>query len=207
MAWIPAVIGGVVTLIGGAFSADQNRRNAHSAQDFAAAQTDTAMQRRERDLIRAGYSPMLAYQQGGAQSAPGVFYNTPNYVGEAVQAGVGAYSAAKQAESIEAGVDKAMAEIRNIDSDTALRKVQAKIAGLEYGKLQKLIPILLQREQADLARHRVGQSTLENMSSEEGFFWSWLTELGHSIGGAAADASDEFRNYVERNRGNKGAWK
>lgn len=197
MPWVAAVIGGAVTLIGGAMQADQNRKAAHGVQDFAALQTNTAYQRREKDLISAGYSPMLAYQSGGAQSAPGYSYQVGNYGAEAVQAASGAYSSAVHAKEVNAAIDKMMTEIRNIDSDTKLKEMQAKLTALDASKLAQLIPIIVRGEKALLARKEVGESALEHMEAQQVEFWEWLAEQGHSLGGKAADAADWINQMLK----------
>lgn len=75
---IPAIIGAVGSIAGGALSSsgakDANKKNlkiAREQMDFQERMSNTSYQRGVKDMQAAGLNPMLAYSQGGASSPAG----------------------------------------------------------------------------------------------------------------------------------------
>lgn len=86
----------------------QAQVNAREQMQFQERMSSTAYQRATADMSAAGINPMLAYKQGGASSPSGAASTPQNEFSQALDA------------------RKQMAEVRNIDAQTALARANAQ---------------------------------------------------------------------------------
>lgn len=141
MAWLGGVIAGGIGLVGDLFSSSQgtsaakaaNRTNlliARENRDWTEKMSDTAVQRRRRDIEAAGFNPVLAATGPGA-SSPTVSTPTvePTFRPEWLKGSLGtAALAGLQRDQIKANT-------QNISADTRLKTANARILE-EFGPAQ-----------------------------------------------------------------------
>lgn len=101
-----------------------NYASARMVNSFNERMSNTSMQRRVKDLKKAGLNPGLAYSSGGASSPSGA---SPD-LGSAVTSGLQAASARAQLRNLKAQND-------NIYADTLHKLEQSKV--LQYGEMSK----------------------------------------------------------------------
>lgn len=125
---------------GQASANDTNVRLAKENRDWQTEMSNTSYQRAVGDLQKAGLNPMLAYQQGGANTPAGGFAKVENTIGPAMasasqsQQGIQAYETAKQnsamTDQIKAQTDKIRSETMTNEANTA--KLLAEIRQMQF---------------------------------------------------------------------------
>lgn len=105
------------------------------AQKFTERMSSTAYQRAVGDLVKAGLNPMLAYSQGGAPSPQSSAPSGAAATSSAASAGSAGRQENKAAAAL-AGAS-AVAHLRNIDADSALKEATAQRELASAGELEQ----------------------------------------------------------------------
>lgn len=167
MAWIGPTIGAVGGLVGGLIDQSgahsANRATLQAAREQIAFQermSNTAVQRRVQDLIKAGLNPMLAYK-GEASTPTGA---APTFENENAGLGRGVASAAASAMAIK----QIQAQNRLTDAQARKTEVEAAIAAedLPYSAMNSKWKSEMLREDFDRLAHQVHLLELEEKKQE-----------------------------------------
>lgn len=122
--WIPSAIAAGASLIGGLLQNKGQRSAAREQMDFQKEMSNTAYRRSRADLEAAGYSPYLAYGQGGATSPSGAQANVSDVIGPAVSSAMGARRLREDVKLLEQ-------QRANIYTDTQKKGFEGTTARIE----------------------------------------------------------------------------
>lgn len=117
-----ALIGGLVSGVGGILSNVFNSNSAQKQQDFQEQMSNTSYQRGVKDMEAAGINPILAYSQGGASTASGAANMNNENVGQDIVRG---YESASNSATTNAMRGQ---QVANLQADTALKGANASAA-------------------------------------------------------------------------------
>ncbi len=190
-AWVPAAIGAAASLFGSAKAAsgarDANAANlqiARENRDWQEEMSNTAVERRMRDMKKAGINPILAAKYDASTPAGNIA--TMQNVGLAgIQGG-------QMAAATAQGIAKLGAEINQIKSRTSLNDEQTNVISLLGGLTSK----------ADEGYEKLFEYIEGNGQEIMGF----LHSLPGEIQSAASDVIDGLKDAVNRQVQDLNGW-
>lgn len=181
-----------------------NQRQAEEQRQFGAEQTGTAYQRGVLDMQAAGLNPMLAYSQGGAQSAgSSQAVMQPEYKAEqgssSAQAAMGVLQGIQQIKNGEVSADQAVAQTDKIKSETLSRDLHSAklVADIEQARETAKNQSASSRnfqEQTGLLGEQILKTRFEGMHSAATY---WAMKEGDDKKGGSAFMADARRRKAE----------
>jgi hypothetical protein len=152
---VGAALGGIGSYIGITGANKANQQMVQNQMNFQEEMSNTSYQRAVEDMKKAGLSPMLAYQQGGASTPGGASATMDNVLGNATNTAIASANAmqdlrnkAEQEKSLIAGVENTEANTANTRADTVNKILTAPNISAENKRI--LADVALKNTTADL---------------------------------------------------------
>jgi len=152
---VGAALGGVGSYIGITGANKANQQMVQNQMNFQEEMSNTSYQRAVDDMKKAGLSPMLAYQQGGASTPGGASATMDNVLGNATNTAIASANAmqdlrnkAEQEKSLIASVENTEANTANTRADTVNKILTAPNISAENKRI--LADVALKNTTADL---------------------------------------------------------
>lgn len=130
--FLPSIITGGASLLGGLIANAGQRHSAKEAMRFSERMSNTAYQRMARDMRAAGINPIVGFSSGGASTPQGVSPQIGDVIGPAVNSALSANREAREGrfQNVQAG---------GITSQNTLRSKQEQLADKQRQLLDKNI--------------------------------------------------------------------
>ena len=207
MAWVAAAIGAAAA-IGGSMKASSDAQGMSKYQlDYQRDLANSAHVRQVRDLKNAGLNPILSARMGGAGNVSSVGTSIPDY-GKAASTAIKAGQAYAEVQQKEATVE-------NLGANTALQKMQEKLAKEQSLKTQAEVKNIqadtdakrtniglaehkqeLTRAQTILTQHGASQAEVNAfIAKNETKILDAMSKSG-DLGSAASDLIRLFRIFI-----------
>jgi hypothetical protein len=152
---VGAALGGIGSYIGITGANKANQQMAQNQMNFQSDMSNSSYQRAVEDMKKAGLSPMLAYQQGGASTPGGASATMDNVLGNATNTAIASANAiqdlrnkGEQEKSLIAGIENTEANTANTRADTVNKILTAPNISAENKRI--LADIALKNTTADL---------------------------------------------------------
>lgn len=136
MAWIPAVIGAIGSIVGGSQANRSSARSVQNQMDFQEDLSGTAHQREVKDLRAAGLNPILSATGGAGASTPsGANVNYADVITPAVSSARSSMLARAELENVYASIQKTYADAGLSNAQRGMVNTQVQKTELENGIL------------------------------------------------------------------------
>lgn len=154
---IPMAIAAGASLLGGLIQNRSNTASAKRQMEFQERMANTSYQRARNDMTLAGYSPYLAYSQGGATSPGGAQATMSDVIGPAVNSAQSARRLKTELETMESTM---MSQAR--DRQTSVDLADKYKQDVKESKAREE---LTNQQSLNVEQGRIGQS-LQNLIME-----------------------------------------